>query len=708
MRYLLALALLAACTVRRDQPDLDGQQVAITFLHTSDWHSRLLPYDMVVGETDERLGLYQKDAPFGGAARAATIIRRERARGGRVLHLDSGDSFQGAPIFNVFDGEVEFRALSQVGLDAAVIGNHEFDRGGPNFIDKAQRFAAFPLLAANYLLAPTGAASPTGVAPLADVTLPYAVLDAGGLRVGVIGVGNTSSLSSLFQRGNALGITPLEIVQVVQDYVDFVRPLSDLVVLVTHIGPNEDQWVVEHTEGIDAVFGGHLHIVINPPRVAMDCQPGSEIAARRGCTPRRVPIVHSGAFLKYVGRLDVVAMQQPPGSSNWEIVAHAYQALPVSCQGDGGEDCALPEDPAMLALLEPYASQLHQMTNLVRVVGYAPAKIARFATGSGDSALGDLVAESMLAQQSVIADFSITNTLGIRADLDPGPITVEHLFNVFPFDNTITVLLMSGVETLELFDFVANRSAGRGCAAQSQISGATFVMDCNFGTPCPDREEGVLTPCARDVTVGGSGQPCDADEDCEAGEICTRRDHPVEAEARVCGLPITPLAAYQLAANDYIARGGSGFDVLRRNTSQQNLGISLRDAVVDYLNLRPTCGEGVNPALGDMLYELGRRATDGESVDVGALVRGVGDAHEDYIACADPDGEIGLAAFARRECRGLDGGERSQCEELAAVRSALVCLVLPCIHASADGRIERVFLGTTEPSGEQQENENIE
>ena len=176
------------------------------------------------------------------------------------------------------------------------------------------------------------------------------------------------------------------------------------------------------------------------------------------------------------------------------------------------------------------------------------------------------------------------------------------------------------------------------------------------------------------VTAGGSGQPCDADEDCEAGEICTRREHPTVAEARVCGLPITPLAAYQLAANDYIARGGSGFDVLRRNTSQQNLGISLRDAVVDYLNLRPTCGEGVDPALGDMLYELGRRATDGESVDVGALVRGVGDAHEDYIACADPDSEIGSLP-SRGACRNLDGDERSQCGDSRQRARVL----MPCI-----------------------------
>ena len=84
---------------------------ALTLLHTSDIHSRLLPYDYAPIKTDIDLGIVPEAGPFGGATRIATILRRERARADRVLHLDSGDSFQGAPIFNVNFGEVEFRFL---------------------------------------------------------------------------------------------------------------------------------------------------------------------------------------------------------------------------------------------------------------------------------------------------------------------------------------------------------------------------------------------------------------------------------------------------------------------------------------------------------------------------------------------------------------------------------------------------------------------
>src|SRR6185295_14741217 len=73
---------------------------------------------------------------------------------------------------------------------------------------------------------------------------------------------------------------------------------------------------------------------------------------------------------------------------------------------------------------------------------------------------------------------ALTNTLGIRDNLYAGPITQESMFNVFPFENTINVMYLSGKEMQELLDFVAERSSDRGCQAQAQISGARFQMDC--------------------------------------------------------------------------------------------------------------------------------------------------------------------------------------------------------------------------------------
>ena len=67
--------------------------------------------------------------------------------------------------------------------------------------------ANFPALAANYTFQ-----DPTvpGASPLADIVKPFTVFDLRGLKVGVIGMGNLSSLTSIFDQPNRLGITPLD------------------------------------------------------------------------------------------------------------------------------------------------------------------------------------------------------------------------------------------------------------------------------------------------------------------------------------------------------------------------------------------------------------------------------------------------------------------------------------------------------------------
>src|SRR5580692_10767067 len=75
--------------------------VRFTILHTGDVHSRLFPYDLEIEQVDSELGLGAVDTieNVGGVARLSYVLGRERARSDRVLHLNAGDWFEGAPIF---------------------------------------------------------------------------------------------------------------------------------------------------------------------------------------------------------------------------------------------------------------------------------------------------------------------------------------------------------------------------------------------------------------------------------------------------------------------------------------------------------------------------------------------------------------------------------------------------------------------------------
>jgi 2',3'-cyclic-nucleotide 2'-phosphodiesterase (5'-nucleotidase family) len=141
MRSLLAVtgvaavATAASCTIDRSQPSLVGQDIRLTFIHTADIHSRLFPYNFTPNSFERDFGLNTNNAPFGGIARIATVVKNIRATSNRSIWLDSGDVFEGAPVFNEFKGEAEVRALSLAGMDGQVLGNHEFDLGSKNLYE---------------------------------------------------------------------------------------------------------------------------------------------------------------------------------------------------------------------------------------------------------------------------------------------------------------------------------------------------------------------------------------------------------------------------------------------------------------------------------------------------------------------------------------------------------------------------------------------
>jgi 5'-nucleotidase / UDP-sugar diphosphatase len=601
-----AAASIAAsgCIVRQDQPDLVGQDIRLTIVHTSDIHSRLFPYNFVPNTFDQGYGLLRDGGPFGGVARIAAVAKQIRAGSNRSLWLDSGDCFQGAPVFNLFKGEAEMRALSLAGLDGMVVGNHEFDLGARNLFDKIDNWASFPLLAANYAWddPPPGAVNPDGRS-LRDIVPPYQIYDVKGLKVGVIGMGNTSTLTSIYEGGNSLGFRPIADEDALSSYVRLLRPVVDLIVVVSHLGLEEDEGLTasqvddpnqafkrETLAGVDLVLGGHLHIVTSPPKVIPNDDEGHSTL-----------LVHSGAFAKFVGRLDlVVKVGEDNGdpARRTRITSFSYDPIPILAGNRDKNIAGVPEDPDVANLLWPYSVKINQEIDLNGVFAYvspdecpnvdnpdkeyctgAPSqrKITRADPSGGDSQLGNLVARSMQLTEGVEAEFAITNSLGIRADFERGPLTIEQMFNVFPFENSITVMYLSGTEVQETLDFVARRSASRGCRSQAQVAGIAFDMVCSGDCNTPGFPG--ARACAKNIAIGDNCRGFDAGGN-------PRADGPIDF-ARCA--PLVPAGLYRVAVNDYIAAGGSGFEVLKRNTSKQDTGISLRDGLRVFLNSQARC-----------------------------------------------------------------------------------------------------------------------
>ena len=532
------------------EPAIVGQDVRLTILHTSDVHSRLLPYHFEPSYTDtDVLGLPEANpCPgydilpdwcdensyiYGGIARMGAILDEERARSGRVLHLDSGDSFQGALVFNEFDGEAEMRLMTEIGLDAAVVANHEFDKGAANLSRQYGAWGGYDLLAANYDFE-------DGDLPwapdLEDMILPSRLYDLDGLRVGVIGLGNVSSLNSIYDESNSMGIKVIEPEEALRREAAILRSQgADIVIALSHMGLHEDIHHAKTVEGVDIYIGGHHHIATKPPIVVTNEKTG-----------RTVPIVHSGAFAKFIGRIDFVIR-------DGVIQSFDHSLRPVANYTDESGTYQLPRKAGVIDILEEYEEALAIKYNTAQVIGYADETLRRYSLNGGDSMLGNFASEAMRFYPGVETEIALTNTLGIRADIPAGDITVDALFNSMPFDNTITTMFLSGREVQELLDYVSNRSTDRGCSSQAQVAGIEFTMVCN-------------------------------------------PDNPRAENIRINGIELDPDGTYELATNNYIAHGGSGFEVLERNTTQVDTGISIRDVVmsafIQYHTL-PQAGAGV-------------------------------------------------------------------------------------------------------------------
>ncbi|HEY0407947.1 MAG TPA: metallophosphatase, partial [Pyrinomonadaceae bacterium] len=229
----------------------DGETL-ITILHTNDQHSQIDP-----------LPANDRYAGKGGVARRATLVKQIRRENANTLLVDAGDSFQGTPYFNLYKGEVEYKAMSAVGYDVVTLGNHDFDNG-IEALAAAMKFATFEFVSANYDVRGTA---------IEKRVKPYVVRVIGGVRVGIFGLG--IKLEGLNPPESFAGLKYYDPVKVARGSVRALREVERcaMVVCLSHLGyypkPRGDEigdsQVVEQVDGIDFIASGHTHTFMKQP-----------------------------------------------------------------------------------------------------------------------------------------------------------------------------------------------------------------------------------------------------------------------------------------------------------------------------------------------------------------------------------------------------------------------------------------------------------
>ncbi len=243
----------------------------LTVLHTNDVHSYIDPFPAD----------HPKNPNQGGVARRAAVIEKIRIENPNVLLLDAGDIFQGTPYFNYYGGAIELKLMTMMGYDLATIGNHDFDNGIDGFYSQLHN-ADFSFVSGNYDFRNT---------VLDGVVKPYKVLNKGGVKVGVFGLG--VELAGLVDKKNykeTVYLNPIEIAQ------DLSRKLKydqqcDIVICLSHLGYDykndlnkvSDLKVAAATKDIDLIIGGHTHTFLERPTVVKNAEGKDVLVNQTGC-----------------------------------------------------------------------------------------------------------------------------------------------------------------------------------------------------------------------------------------------------------------------------------------------------------------------------------------------------------------------------------------------------------------------------------------
>lgn len=259
---IVAAALLLACCAPKPR---------LVIIHDNDTHSHFEA--MRSGPAKGRGGLME---------RAAFIDSVRKAEGAsRVLLLHGGDFSQGTPYFTQFRGKVEDNVVNALGYDAVTLGNHEFDNGLEDLAWRLKEIGC-PVVCANVDFNGT---------EVEGMVKPYVILERAGMKIGIIGL--TADLASSVTSAVSSRITQPDDAEAVNRWLPEVREKSDMVILLSHRGFQEDCALVPKTSGLDLVIGAHSHVDMDEMRDLVDADGNV------------VPMITDGSWALNMGLLKV-------------------------------------------------------------------------------------------------------------------------------------------------------------------------------------------------------------------------------------------------------------------------------------------------------------------------------------------------------------------------------------------------------------------
>ncbi len=248
-------------------------------------------------------------------------------------------------------------------------------------------------------------------------------------------------------------------------------------------------------------------------------------AGRTGARPDWTRLASLAVFM--------LAACGPTSGPNASGAASALVRLGDPEVGHAVIDRSLDPDPSVDAIIRPYRAEYEAWA--VEVVGQSGGVFSR---GDPEATLDNLVADALLASARRLSrrpvDMAMLNDGGLRADIDEGPVDLSEIFELMPFENTVTIIDLTG----------------------HQVDTLAYQIARTRGEPVAG------------IRFGISSEPTRA------------------FDIRIGGELLDPDRTYRLALADYLANGAGNWPQVWTPVGREDFTYLIRDAILEYVRER--------------------------------------------------------------------------------------------------------------------------
>jgi 5'-nucleotidase/UDP-sugar diphosphatase len=484
----------------------------VTLLHVGDQESWLLSAQGNLRDTSA-----QAISFYGGVDRLASVIKNAEtaavAQGRTVLKLNAGDAFLPGPRFTASlnnlstsysDGGQDFYdaiALRQIGFDAMVFGNHEFDLG-PQMAARFAKVTGSTYLSSNLDFNATAEFS--ALKASGQVAPSKVITTAAGHKIGLVGattpllptISSPGAVSVIGYDANHTEAQNLQaLIPLIQAEVNRLRNEqgATTIILMSHLqnAANEIDVVVPALSGVDLVLSGGGHeLMVDPDDLLINGGVGatynSDPVYAVDANGRNVPVMTSHFGNRYVGQLNFTI-----DDANGTFTAVESSKMMRVSGAAADADRVAGDETLQSKVVTPVQNYINALN--AQIIGTTAVKLngpthtscsalpCTFVAGvrNAETGLGDLVADAMRFAGKT--DVAIQNGGGIRTNIAAaGNVSVGDTFNILPFTNLVKrAPAMNATQLKDLLEhgYGDTSPTGRANGRYAQISGMQVIYD---------------------------------------------------------------------------------------------------------------------------------------------------------------------------------------------------------------------------------------